>query len=44
MQSGPDLVAELNGLKVALQSKYPLDKDSYQKEKIFFYDEIHRML
>lgn len=44
MKTRPDLVAELNRLKIVLQNKYPLDKDSYQKEKIFFYDEIHRML
>ncbi len=44
MKSRSDLVAELNSLKIALESKYPLDKDSYQSEKIFFYDEIHKML
>lgn len=44
MKSRPDLITELNNLKVALESKFPLDKDSYQKEKMFFYDEIHRML
>lgn len=44
MKSRPDLIAELNNLKVSLERKYPLDKDSYQKEKIFFYDEIHSML
>ena len=44
MQSKPDLVIRLNQLKLSLVSKYPLDKDSYQKEKVFFYDEIHRML
>ncbi len=43
MKSRPDLIAELNSLKVAIESKYPLDKDSYQKEKIFFYNKIHRM-
>lgn len=44
MKSKPDLLAELNSLKLALESKYPLDKDSYQEEKMFFYNEIHRML
>ena len=44
MQSKPDLVIKLNQLKQSLARKYPLDKDSYQKEKVFFYDEIHRML
>ena len=44
MQSNPELVIKLNQLKQSLASKYPLDKDLYQKEKIFFYDEIHRML
>ncbi len=44
MKSRPDLIAELNGLKIALESKYPLDKDSYQKDKVFFYNEIHRVL
>ena len=44
MQSKPDLAIRLNQLKLSLVSKYPFDKDSYQREKIFFYDEIHRML
>ena len=44
MRSKPDLIAKLNHLKMALESEYPLDKDSYQKEKMFFYDEIHKML
>lgn len=44
MQARPDLVAELNALKVSLAQKYPLNKDAYQAEKKFFYDEIHRML
>ena len=44
MRSRPDLVTRLNQLKLALECKYPVDKDSYQKEKTFFYDEIHKML
>jgi len=44
MQARSNLVAELNNLKVSLAQKYPLDKDAYQAEKKFFYDEIHRML
>jgi GrpB-like predicted nucleotidyltransferase (UPF0157 family) len=44
MKSRPDLIAQLNSLKVALAQKHPLDKDAYQKEKKFFYDDIHRML
>lgn len=44
MKSRPDLVAKLNNLKLSLEEKYPLDKDSYQREKTFFYDEIHKML
>lgn len=44
MKSRPDLVIELNNLKTELANKYPSDKDSYQNEKVFFYDEIHRML
>ncbi len=44
MRSRPDLLAQLNSLKLALENKYPLDKDSYQKEKVFFYNEIHKML
>lgn len=44
MKSRPDLVDKLNNLKLSLEEKYPLDKDSYQREKIFFYDEIHEML
>ncbi|HSC67706.1 MAG TPA: GrpB family protein [Cellvibrio sp.] len=44
MKSRPDLVIELNNLKTLLANKYPLDKDAYQNEKVFFYDQIHRML
>ena len=44
MRSRPDLIAKLNHLKAALEIKYPLDKDSYQIEKMHFYDEIHKML
>ena len=44
MKSRPDLIQELNSLKLALANKYPLDKDRYQKEKVFFYDAIHKML
>lgn len=44
MKSRPDLIAKLNTLKATLENKYPFDKDAYQKEKVFFYDEIHRML
>lgn len=44
MKSSPHLVSQLNNLKIALKNKYPLDKDAYQKEKVFFYDEIHRIL
>lgn len=44
MKSSPDFIAKLNNLKIALQSKYPSDKDAYQNEKIFFYNEIHKML
>lgn len=44
MKSKPDLITKLNNLKVSLADKYPLDKDTYQKEKEFFYNEIHKML
>jgi GrpB-like predicted nucleotidyltransferase (UPF0157 family) len=43
MKSRPDLVIKLNNLKQELERKYPLDKDAYQKDKVFFYDEIHRI-
>jgi GrpB-like predicted nucleotidyltransferase (UPF0157 family) len=38
------LIKELNGLKKQLQKKYPSDKDSYQREKECFYNNIHEML
>ena len=44
MQSNPELIEKLNDLKVRLEKKYPFDKDAYQKEKVFFYDQIHKML
>ena len=44
MKSRPDLVTKLNNLKLSLQSQFPLDKESYQRRKIFFYNEIHKML
>lgn len=44
MKSNPSLVEKLNSLKIELQRKHPLDKELYQKEKVFFYDQIHKML
>nr|WP_245217646.1 GrpB family protein [Rheinheimera maricola] len=44
MKSNPSLVEKLNRLKTDLERKYPLDKELYQKEKVFFYDQIHKML
>ena len=44
LRSTPSLVTKLNELKQELYDKYPYDKESYQKEKVFFYNEIHTML
>ena len=44
MNMKPTLISELNSLKRELAEKYPLDKEQYQKEKKFFYDDIHKML
>ena len=44
MSASPDLVAELNRLKLELHDLYPNSKDLYQKEKENFYNEIHKML
>lgn len=44
MSSSPDLVTELNRLKLKLHDLYPNSKDLYQKEKEYFYNEIHKML
>jgi len=44
MKSRPDLIDQLNRLKLELESKYPFDKHCYQQEKTFFYDEVHKML
>jgi len=44
MKSTPALVAKLNNLKNHLHNKYPDDKESYQKEKVCFYNKTHKML
>lgn len=44
MSMNPDLVIKLNSLKNYLHSIYPDNKEQYQKEKIHFYNEIHKML
>jgi GrpB-like predicted nucleotidyltransferase (UPF0157 family) len=44
MKSNPDLIEKLNNIKLELERKYPLDKDSYQKGKTFFYDQLHKTL
>ncbi len=43
LSTKPELLKELNELKIALQKKYPDDKSGYQKEKKFFYDRVHAM-
>ncbi len=44
MSASPELVTELNRLKLELHNTYPNSKDLYQKEKEYFYNEIHKML
>lgn len=44
MNSSPELIARLNALKIELVDRYPLDKDSYQKQKAGFYDELHKLM
>ncbi|GHA19854.1 hypothetical protein GCM10008090_31990 [Arenicella chitinivorans] len=44
MCANPSLVQKLNKLKTQLHSKYPQDKDAYQKEKAVFYAEIQKKL
>ncbi len=43
MRGSPGLVSELNQLKLYLHGRYPNNKGLYQKEKEYFYNEIHKM-
>lgn len=42
MRESAELVAQLNQLKLRLHQQFPNDKDAYQREKVFFYDELHK--
>ena len=44
MQGNIELITELNQIKKDLHAKYPFDKESYQKEKEFFYRRINEMI
>ena len=44
MQGNLKFIQELNQIKQHLHNKYPKDKDSYQREKEYFYNNIHKML
>lgn len=44
MKNNITLITELNQIKQDLHEKYPRDKDSYQKEKEFFYSHINNVL
>jgi len=44
MKGNKGLISELNQLKQTLHSKYPNDKEAYQKEKSFFYHRIVKIL
>ncbi|MCE0556713.1 GrpB family protein [Motilimonas sp. E26] len=41
LSSKPELLRELNELKIGLHEKYPDNKAEYQKEKKVFYDRVH---
>ncbi len=42
MRESTELVDQLNQLKLRLHQQFPNDKDAYQREKAFFYDELHK--
>ena len=44
LSENPELVKELNALKIDLHTKYPQNKGRYQEEKVSFYNKIHKML
>jgi GrpB-like predicted nucleotidyltransferase (UPF0157 family) len=44
MKNNVALITELNHVKKGLHAKYPNDKESYQKEKEFFYSYINKVL
>ncbi|NMP30767.1 GrpB family protein [Thalassotalea sp. M1531] len=44
MKGNKELITELNQVKQNLHAKYPNDKESYQKEKEFFYNRINKVL
>lgn len=41
MQSTPSLIPKLNELKCKLHAQFPGNKEQYQKEKVYFYNEIN---
>ena len=41
MRGNTLLIDQMNKLKKHLHQKYPLDKDSYQREKEHFYEQLH---
>ncbi len=40
MNANPKLVEEFNRIKIKLQALYPDDKNRYQQEKVFFYENL----
>ena len=44
MNGSDPLIEDLNKLKKHLHEKYPADKNSYQREKEYFYKQFHTML
>ena len=44
MESNLKLITELNQIKQKLHVKYPNDKETYQKQKEFFYNRINNRL
>lgn len=44
MRESTELADQLNELKLRLHQQFSKDKDAYQREKVFFYDELHKKI